>query len=217
MTRGRVKILDQNTSRYEKIAVDIAYSISQGEWQEGDTIKGRSTLSGKYSVSSETIRRAVSLLHEFGVVEVIERKGIVVLSQEKAKEYILEFQHKDKILLMRENLKTLMEERQAIDTIMNAKIDHIIEQAMILRNSGMINPLEAKITKGSKLIGHTVGEVQFWKHTGATIIAIQREGHLVLSPGPELIFYEGDIIMYVGNADDNVKRVEDFVSPKESE
>ena len=58
-------------ARYEKIALDIAYSILNEEWKVGDMIKGRSTLSGKYSVSPETIRRAIKLLEELMVVEVI--------------------------------------------------------------------------------------------------------------------------------------------------
>ncbi len=58
-------------AKYEKIALDIAYSILNEEWKVGEMVKGRSTLSGKYSVSPETIRRALKLLEELKVVNVI--------------------------------------------------------------------------------------------------------------------------------------------------
>ncbi|NMB03507.1 MAG: GntR family transcriptional regulator, partial [Tissierellia bacterium] len=78
---NRVKVSEPGTSRYEKIALDIAYSIWKEEYKVGDIIKGRSTLSGKYGVSSETIRRAVKLLEEAEAVSVEERVGILVTSK----------------------------------------------------------------------------------------------------------------------------------------
>lgn len=61
-------------AKYEKIALDIAYSILNDEWEVGEMVKGRSTLSGKYSVSPETIRRALKLLEELQVVNVVEKR-----------------------------------------------------------------------------------------------------------------------------------------------
>ena len=71
---------------------------------------------------------------------------------------------------------------------------------MILRNVGIIYPLEIKVPTDSPIIGKSIGEIRFWEHTGATIIGIIRSGHLYLSPGPKLVFYAGDLILYVGNA-----------------
>jgi len=65
-----------STAKYEKIALDIAYSIQNDEYKIGEMVKGRSTLSGKYSVSPETIRRALTLLEELQVVSVIEKRHI---------------------------------------------------------------------------------------------------------------------------------------------
>lgn len=209
---NRVKSSDQIASRYEKIAVDIAYSIWKEEFKEGDVIKGRSTLSGKYSVSSETIRRAVSLLEEKGVVRSEERKGIVVADKKAAKRYIDDFRQRDKLLLLREEIRALNEEKEKINLKVLEKLDAMIDQATIMRNMDGIAPLEAKVNKRSHLIGKTIGEVQFWAHTGATIIGINRMGHMILSPGPKLQFFEGDVILYVGNVDDNIKRVQDFIN-----
>ncbi|MDD2574055.1 MAG: TrkA C-terminal domain-containing protein [Firmicutes bacterium] len=196
-------------AKYEKIALDIAYSIVNGEWKLGEMVAGRSTLAGKYSVSPETIRRSLALLEELKVVNVIEKKGVLIKSKESANTFIKEYQSKDRILSMREEIAKLMDEKKAIEDSVMERLDSIIEQAMLLRNIGIIYPLELKISEKSHLIGKSIGEVRFWNHTGATIIGINRSGHLYLSPGPKMVFYANDIILYVGNGhkiSDKVKR-----------
>lgn len=207
--------VSEKAARFEKIAVDVAYSIVNGEWAVGDIIMGRSTLSGKYSVSPETIRKAVKLLEEFGVVQVIDKKGIVVLSTEAAHNYVRENKAKDKILILREEVRSLVEQKTRIDQMIYQKIDTVIEQAMLLRNMGIIYPLETKVEEHSHMIGKSIGQVRFWEHTGSTIIGINRMGHLYLSPGPKLVFFAGDVILYVGNAHDNTDQVNRFVNTRE--
>ncbi len=198
-------------ARYEKIALDIAYGILNDEWKVGEILKGRSTLSGKYSVSPETIRRALKLLEELQVVSVLERKGIMIRSKEAADAFIKEYQSKDRILTLREDIMNLVAEKRAIEDAVLERMDSIIEQAMLLRNIGIIFPLEMKIPEESHLIGKSIGEVRFWEFTGATIIGINRYGHLYLSPGPKLTFYAGDIILYVGNAANISDKVQKYV------
>jgi K+/H+ antiporter YhaU regulatory subunit KhtT len=201
-----------SVAKYEKIAVDIAYSILNDEWKIGEVVKGRSTLSGKYSVSPETIRRALKLLEELQVVDVMEKKGILIKSKEAANSFIKEHQSKDRILSLREEITKLMDEKSAIEKSVLERLDSVIEQAMLLRNIGIIFPLELKISENSPLIGKSIGEVRFWEHTGATIIGINRSGHLYLSPGPKLMFYSNDIILYVGNDADISDKVNRYVN-----
>ena len=200
---------EDKVPKYEKIALDIAYSIANGEWKEGEMVTGRSTLSGKYSVSPETIRRSLALLEELQVITVIEKRGVLIKSKEAANTFIKEYQSKDRILSMREEIAKLMKQKKAIEESVMERLDSIIEQAMLLRNIGIIYPLELKIPEKSHLVGKSIGEVRFWNHTGATIIGINRSGHLYLSPGPKMKFYSNDIILYVGNGQkisDKVKR-----------
>lgn len=200
-------------AKYEKIAVDIAYSISHGEWQEGTLVKGRSTLSGKYSVSPETIRRAVKLLEDSGVVQVLDKKGLLIRSIAAADAFINEHQAEDRIMTLRDDVKGLFDQKKAIDEKLEHTLDDLIEQAMSLRNVGLIFPLEIKIQEHSHLVGKTIGEVQFWAHTGATIIGVKRGGHLQLSPGPKLVFFEGDTVLYVANEHLQSARISNYVNP----
>ncbi len=199
-------------AKYEKIALDIAYSIVNEEWKTGEMVKGRSTLSGKYSVSPETIRRALKLLEELQVVCVMEKKGILIKSKEAANTFIKEYQSKDRILSLREDIIRLMNEKKEIEKQVLERMDSVIEQAMLLRNIGIIYPLELKISEKSHLIGKSIGEVRFWDYTGATIIGINRSGHLYLSPGPKLVFYANDIILYVANDTNISDKVEKYVN-----
>lgn len=199
------------TSKYEKIAVDIAYGIINDEWKVGTIINGRTILSGKYSVSPETIRRALKLLEEQGVLKSIERKGILINSKEAAISFIDEHKSKDKILLLRENISSMITRKKEMeDSILN-KIDDIIEQATLLNNNGLVNPLEVRIPSHSHLVGKSIGEVRFWEYTGATIIGINRSGHLHLSPGPKLVFYSGDIVLYVNGLHEDSERINEYV------
>lgn len=159
----------------------------------------------------ETIRRALKLLEELQVVNVIEKKGILIKSKDAANNFIKEHQSKDRILSMREEIVKLMEEKQALEKQVLERLDSVIEQAMLLRNIGIIFPLELKIPEKSHLVGKTIGEVRFWNHTGATIIGINRSGHLYLSPGPKMVFFPNDIILYVGSDAEISEKVAKYV------
>jgi K+/H+ antiporter YhaU regulatory subunit KhtT len=204
-------------AKYEKIAVDIAYCICHGEWIEGTLVKGRSTLSGKYSVSPETIRRAVKLLEDANVVEVLDKKGLLVKSVAAAQAFINEHQSEDRIMTLRDDVKGLFAQKKAIDQQLEATLDDLIEQAMSLRNVGLIFPLEVTIHQKSPLVGKSIGELQFWSHTGATIIGVKRGGHLQLSPGPKMVFFEGDVILYVANEQLQSAKINAYVNPEVEE
>ncbi len=74
--------------KYESVALNIASQIVQGRYPPGYRLHGRSTLASLYKVSPETIRKAMALLHEHGVVDVKHGSGVQVLSQGKAEEYL---------------------------------------------------------------------------------------------------------------------------------
>ena len=77
----------KQSTRYIDIALNIATLIVNGELSEGDKVSGRSTLAGRYNVSPETVRRAVTLLKESGVVDSSPKSGISILSAYKAHEF----------------------------------------------------------------------------------------------------------------------------------
>lgn len=193
---------------YQQIAIDLATRIANGEFQEGAKISGRSTLAGQYNVSPETIRRAVSLLEDVNIVTVTHGSGILVESIENSLHFINQFKDVDSISAIKGEINDLLAEKEKLDIQLKKYIDRVMDYTVRFRNSNPFAPLEVEIPEGSHLVGKAIGEIAFWQNTGATIIAVKRDGELILSPGPYMIFQEKDIFIMVGDEEsyDRVRR-----------
>lgn len=184
---------------YRKIALDIATRIYAGEFKEGNKIHGRSTLASKYQVSPETIRKAISLLEDMGVVAVTKGSGIYITSQLNASRFIEKFRSKESFQMFKVQLKDLMTEKANIDNKINDLLFKIIDYTDRFKSIYALEPMEIEITNDSHLINKTISESKFWQHTGATIIGIRRNEDLIISPGPYTDFRAGDKILFVGD------------------
>jgi monovalent cation:H+ antiporter-2, CPA2 family len=56
-----------------------------------------------------------------------------------------------------------------------------------------------QVVEGSPLAGSTLAEVDLRRRTGATVLAVVREGEAITNPGPELRFAAGDVLVLVGS------------------
>ena len=197
-------------SRYLKIAVDLAARIASGEIPEGEKLKGRSLLSTEYNVSPETIRRSMSLLSDKDVVEINAGSGILVLSRENAIQFVKSFQDDRSISEMRKNLAQLIEQRKILDEEITAETKKIIDMYKYMR-SDLITPVEINLPETSHFIGKSIGELEVWHNTGATIIGVIQNNNIIISPGPYFGFAKNDRILIVG--DENVvQRFNAFVN-----
>lgn len=190
-----------NSPAYLKIALDIASRIVNGDFIEGKKLSGRSTLVGIYNVSPETIRRSIALLQDMDVVVVEEKSGITIKSKTNASSFLEKFKTKNEFATIKHDIYSLIEEKKELESKLENKINDLIEFATQLRNVGLIVPYESLVEPNSLIIGKTLGELNFWNNTGATIIGVKREGKLYLSPGPYLAIKNGDIIVYVGESE----------------
>ena len=190
-----------NSPAYLKIAFDIASRIVNGDFIEGKKLSGRSTLVGIYNVSPETIRRSIALLPDMDVVVVEEKSGITIKSKTNASSFLEKFKTKNEFATIKHDIYSLIEDKKKLESKLENKINDLIEFATQLRNVGLIVPYESLVEPNSLIIGKTLGELNFWNNTGATIIGVKREGKLYLSPGPYLAIKNGDIIVYVGESE----------------
>lgn len=184
--------------RYLKIAMDIAARIVSGSLVEGEKLKGRSVLSTEYNVSPETIRRSMSLLSDKNVVKINAGSGIVVLSKESAIEFVNNFNSDEVLSQMKNNLSKLLKSRTALDEEI-AKTTKQIADMYKYRRSDLINPVEIILPKNSHIIKKSIGDLQIWHNTGATIIGIIRTNNIIISPGPYFVFEPADRILIVGD------------------
>lgn len=207
LSSGKITI-----ARYLKIAVDIAARIIAGDYEIGEKIKGRSVLSTEYNVSPETIRRAMSILSDKEVVKVNIGSGITVLSREKAIEFIKSFKEDESLSELNLSLHTLFERRKEIDDEISETTKQIVDMYKYMRTD-LITPVEIELPDDSHVIGRSIGALQIWHNTGATVIGVVQNNSVIISPGPYYEFARNDNVLIVG--DENViERFNVFINSK---
>jgi len=187
-------------AQYLRIALDLAERIARGELPEGSRVYGRSVMASEYSVSPETIRRALRLLADMKVVEVKPQSGAVVLSADSARRYIENFQGDAGTRALRRKLKELLEEETELHRRITETAAALVRSQDSFASAHEPFPnYEVPVPKGSPVIGKSVGELKFWQSTGGTIIAIRRGQTVILSPGPYAELYAGDVVVLAGS------------------
>lgn len=184
---------------YSQIALDIALRISRMELRENAKISGRSVMSSEYGVSPETIRRALRLLEDMGIVEVRHNSGVVILSTQKAAEYVQRFSEQNDIRAIQRKLNSLLEQQRGLNEQIADTAELLVRTNDKFSKSNPFRNYETDIPAGSHVIGKNIRELMFWQETGATIIAIRRGDQIILSPGPYAVLAQGDTLIFVGD------------------
>lgn len=184
---------------YAQIALDIAVRISKGALKENTKVHGRSVMSSEYGVSPETIRRAMKLLEDVGVVENRPNSGTVILSAQKAKDYAEKLGEQNDVRVHQKKLIELLTQQNDISRRIAEISDSIVRINQKFTTASPFSSYEVRVQPTSKVLGKTIGEVMFWQNTSATIIAIRRRDSIILSPGPYAIFEADDTVVFVGD------------------
>jgi len=195
---------------YNRIAQDIAMRIVRGELKENTRISGRSLMAGEYQVSPETIRRSLNLLAEKGIVAVTQGSGAMVISRDKAASFIQKSDIMNDYSQLRKELKELRQKRAEIDNRISEVLDELMDLSERFRNTNPMFTVEYELKENSHIVGKSIYETKFYQNTGATIVAIKREGKIILSPGPDAKFCAGDTIV-IACSTEILKRVEEFI------
>ncbi len=183
---------------YQKIANDMAEKIALGKYQEGDLLSGRSSLAAQYSVSPETIRRAAALLREWGIVNSETRNGIKIISKQKAIAITDRLNSVNELLQIKKNINDIISVQKKQQIMLEEQINILLSYIEKKSLASPIKPYEIKITDKCKFIGKKVAEVAFWQQTGVTVVGINRNNELNISPGPNAKFKTEDIFIFVG-------------------
>ena len=200
--------------KYQQIAADIAYKIVDGTYQEGRKIYARSSIGSQYSVSSETARRAMCILADWDVVEVEENSGVVIKSLDNARNFLQQQEQTKSIQNLKRNILDNVERQQEETKELYGYLTELIKQIECYRATNPFIPYELVIKEDTPYLDRTVGEVNLWQETFATVIAIRRNGTLMMSPGPKAVFRLNDIFYYTGD-DECPERVRKFMYPKQ--
>lgn len=200
--------------KYQKIAADIAAKIVEKRYLVGDKIYARSSLASQYSVSSETARRAIAILQDLEIVEATRGSGVVIKSYEKAAKFVnqfLEVQSVHQVQL--EILGSIKRQKEELKFLQDTT-EQLINRTERFKSVNPFVPFQVEVSGESPYISQTIGTLNFWQNTMATIVGIRREkgGELIISPGPYATIEEKDIIYFIGN-DECIDRVQKFLYP----
>ncbi len=196
---------------YAQIALDIASRIAKGDLKENSKVYGRSVMSSEYGVSPETIRRAMRLLEDMEIVEIKQNSGAVVLSSKNAKLYVEKFGEQNNIRTMQKKLVNCIEQQKIINQQIIDIAGSIVRVNEKFSETNPFNNYEVVIPPDSSTIGKTLGELNFWQETRATVIAIRRGDKIILSPGPYVLFEAEDTLIFVGEIS-SIQAVADFIN-----
>ena len=180
---------------YSQVAYDIAAKIASGEIREEERFTGRSLMGSQYGVSAETIRRAMRLLCDMGIIAIRQNVGSVVISRQRAAEYVEQYQTHRDLRAKKAQLRQLLRQREELDGQIYETINQITDLGERFQRSDRLRNYEFPLKKDSAVVGKSIGQLEFRQKTGATIVAVRRGEEILLSPGPQLVLQENDVLV----------------------
>jgi len=190
---------------YLQVAADVAGRILRQEIIAGQKISGRTTLASEYGVSPETIRKAMKLLEDVGIVEIRQGNGIYVISMDYAETFLEQYRMKTSISELKEELIQLMNQRNDIEDKMNQAMNSIVDYTSRFKNSDHITVHEFFLAADDHGIEKTLGQLELRKNTGITLVGIKRDGVMTLSPDSQAIIRASDRLFYVGKPSSSLR------------
>lgn len=200
--------------RYQQIAVQIAERIVENRYKVGEKIHARSTLASNFNVSPETARKAINVLVDLDIMEVRHGSGAYVASREKAQEFVEKYKNVQSVQEIRQEMLDGVERQQQELLNFVELLDTLVNQTKQARDISPFIPYELKLTESASHMEKSVVELNIWQETGATIVAIQTETALLLSPGPYAKLSIGNTIYFVGS-ELSYQRMMNFFYPTE--
>lgn len=167
---------------YFRIAYQIASKIAYGGLKEKTKFSGRSLVGSEYSASPETVRKALSLLQDEGIINSIEKVGNFVSSREKAIAYVQNHGEQNEFAKLQKKYRQLIAERNAIEKEIEKTAALIFDWEKRYTQKPGVMISEFEIEKGSMAENKTIEELLFRNTTGATIISITDGDNIILSP-----------------------------------
>lgn len=204
---------NNDDSRYQQIAVELAERIAEGWYAVGDKITARSTVATAFRVSPETARKAIQILVDMGIVQARQGSGTYVVSREKAQMFYERYHKSVSITETKAELLEVINEQKQNFERLTKLLDDLVGQTKRDHNTAYIVPHDMRVDKECYFIGNSIGEINIWQETGATIVAVKRGENTIMSPGPYEHICEGDILLFVGDDLSRQKMLSLFNSP----
>ena len=185
--------------KYQEIAADIASKIASGAYKEGERIYIRSSLSSQYGVSTETTRRAVSMLSDMGIVEATKGSGVLILSRRQARDFAEKFDSISRLSDLKRDILGEVDRQIEAAHAVKELVSDLMYRTERFRSINPFAPFEIEVENSSTCIGKSLADLNFWHNTAATVVAIRRGDQTFISPGPYASLEVGDVVYCVGD------------------
>lgn len=185
--------------RYQQIAVEIAERIVENRYKEGEKIHARSTLASNFNVSPETARKAINVLVDLGIMDVRHGSGAYVASREKAQSYLAQYKDVHSIQELKSEILSSVERQQQELENFSGLLDTLVNQTKRIQQTAPFLPYEIQLDHTANHLDKSIKDLNIWQETGATVVALQHEDRLLLSPGPYVKFEAGETVFFVGD------------------
>ncbi len=193
--------MTRKQARYQTIAYEIAKRVVAYQLEVGDKLRGRSMLASEFNVSSETVRKAMRLLANLGVVEVKKRSGIYVISRRAAEMYVDQYRKQNESHLLFTDTLDLLEESERTHRLMKEHVKRLLETS---KND--VFPFDfftIRLEEDDAHLGETLKDLKFWNQTYGLVLAIEADGQLYQAPNPKMPLESGMVLYVLG--DDTVE------------
>lgn len=185
--------------RYQQIAVAIAERIVDGKYPIGSKIYARSTLASNFNVSPETARKAINVLVDLEIMEVHHGSGAFVSSKAKAQQFLETYNDVNSLQDLKNKLNQSIKKQEEEFTNFSQLLSQLLSRTKDIQRRFPFNPYELHLDETALNLGKSINELNIWHSTGATIIAVQQEEQLLVSPGPYTKLEAGNTLYFVGN------------------
>ncbi|HFI0592421.1 TPA: TrkA C-terminal domain-containing protein [Streptococcus suis] len=204
------------TSKYQQIAVGVAQRIVSGEYKVGERIKSRSTLASMFGVSPETTRKALNILADMNIVSVKHGSGAIVLSKEKAQDFLDNFEMTNSLVTQKDRILEKMDQQELMLKELRGMVSIYLDQTKRVQKKYPLEPYGLKLTSDSDLLGKQLTEIRVWHYTGAVIVGIERNEDLLIAPSPYQTLEKDDLIYFVGE-EESYTRVKNLFNLNEKQ
>lgn len=189
------------TSKYLQIAYEIAHDIIIDKFHLGQKISGRSLLSSHYQVSSETIRKALSILESNNVIHVVDKVGVYIKSKEAAELFVETNDSRIKNGHQISDLKTMILQSIAIHEKMLDSIKYL-QHTPHMKNL-WFETFAIDVDDHQKWTFKEIGKIDLYQQTRAIIIGIKYQGTILKNPEFKTIILPKMTLLILG--DDAIK------------
>lgn len=197
-------------ARYVQIAADIASKIVDRQYKIGEKIYARSAIASQYSVSSETARKAIAILADLNIVETVKGSGVLITSSDNAAAFVRRFEDAGTLAEYKRDAMCCLAQMTKDSNDLRAALSKLVDHADRFQALNPLAPFSVQIGEEMPCVGRTIGSLNFWQNTAATVVAIRRDNVLIRSPGPYAELLAQDTVYFIGE-DDCPARVDLFL------